>query len=155
MLYISFKETEDTLRGIDGYFNYNYEEEWFDNDLVKQMVKDVDKSEVISSECIKSPVLGQIPPTKLSGGVKVLIVLLMEPELEQYATSCGDNCAEWILKISEMQDIHIVLHHIMKFPRDFEAVCVDNGVKIHTREDYIQCVTDCFYDDYEDFEWET
>ena len=82
MLYISFKETEHTLRGIDGYFNYNYEEEWFDNDLVKQMVKDVDKSDVISSECIKSPVLGQIPPMKLSGGVKVLIVLLYREKIK-------------------------------------------------------------------------
>ena len=145
MFFISFKETENTLRGIDSYFDFNYDKEWFNDSMVKEMVKSVDKSEVLSTECISSPILGQIPPTKLSGGVKLLITLLKEPEIEQWATSCGDNCAEWILRISEIQDIRIVLHHIMKFPRDFEAICVDNGKAIHSIDDYLDCIIECFW----------
>lgn len=42
--------------------------------VVKQMVLDIDNSEVISNGAIKSPVLGIISPTALSGGVKALIL---------------------------------------------------------------------------------
>ena len=48
--------------------------------LQKQIVREVDDSEVLSSECIQSPVLGQIPPERLSGGVKTLLLILNEPE---------------------------------------------------------------------------
>lgn len=37
------------------------EPEWFETELAKQIVREVDDSEVLSSECIQSPVLGQIP----------------------------------------------------------------------------------------------
>lgn len=144
MLYISFKCTEQTVCAVDAYFNFNYSEEWLDDELVKHMILDVDKSTVISSRCIESPVLGQIPVTQISGGVKALILLLKEPELEIWATACGDNCAKWIIEISKLHDIHIVLEHVMEFPADFEAVCVDNNKSINNLDDYWGCVLDAF-----------
>lgn len=36
------------------------------------MIKDIDDSEVLSGECINSPVLGQIPPERLSGGGNIV-----------------------------------------------------------------------------------
>lgn len=143
MLYISFKRTEDTVHA-KSYFDLNYLEEWFGDPLVQKMIQDIDRSEVLGPYCIQSPVLGQIPPTKLSGGVKALILLLKQPELEIYATSCGDNCAKWIVEISKLHDIHIVLRHIMHFDKDFEAICVDTGAVIKTLDDYSNCVIDCF-----------
>lgn len=143
MLYISFNASEQTIRPIDGYFDYNYYDEWLEDDLVIKMIKDIDKSDVLSPFCIQSPVLGQIPPTKLSGGVKALILLLKQPELEIFATSCGDNCAKWIIEISKIQDIHIVLHHAMHFDNDFDAYCVDTESEIHSLEDYRRCLVQC------------
>lgn len=143
MLYISFNESEETIRDVDAYFNFNYLDDWFDDNLVKEMIEDVDKSEVISANCIQSPVLGQISPTKLSGGVKALILMFKQPELEIYATACGDNCSKWILEISKIQDIHIVLHHTMRFNCDFEAYCVDNNTKISSLDDYRRCLIEC------------
>lgn len=143
MLYITFQRSEDTIDLIDDYFNMNYLDEWLEDDLVKQMIKDVDKSEVLSANCIQSPVLGQIPPTKISGGVKALILLLMQPELEIYATSCGDNCAKWIISISKMHDIKIVLEHVMHFETDFEGYCLDTDTEIHTLNDYRGCLIQC------------
>ncbi len=67
MLSIRWGTTEDTVELVESVFDNNYEEEWFDDPLVKEMVLDVDKSEVLSPYCIQSPVLGQIPPTGLSG----------------------------------------------------------------------------------------
>ena len=39
------------------------------------MIRDVDRSEVIGSNLIQSPVLGAISPVQLSGGVKTLILI--------------------------------------------------------------------------------
>lgn len=143
MLFISFAESDETVRNVDSYFDFNYLDEWLMDEMVKEMIKEVDKSDVISANCIQSPVLGQIPPTKLSGGVKALILLLKQPELEIYATACGDNCAKWILKISELHDIHIVLKHVMRFNCDFDAYCTDTNTKISSLDDYRRCVIEC------------
>lgn len=83
------------------YFDGVFEPEWFDDPLVKEMVKDVDDSEVVGPYLIISPVLGPIAPTHLSGGVKVLILLLKDPNFIYNISNCGDNCAKWILKIAE------------------------------------------------------
>ncbi len=55
-------------------WEYDYEDSWIVDPFVKEMIWDVDKSTVLDSGVIDSPVLGKIPPTGLSG---------------------GDNCAKW------------------------------------------------------------
>ena len=136
MLTISFRPTNNTILDVDTYFNYNYEDVWLDDELVKQMILDIDKSKVISANCIESPILGQITPRLLSGGVKALILMYKEPQLELWATACGDNCADWILQIAEKQDITIVLEHIMQFKRDFKGYCLTNKQAINSLDDY-------------------
>lgn len=84
------------------------------------MIRAVDKSEVLSSHAIESPVLGIIPTSKLSGGVKALILVYKKPELLIDCTACGENCAEWLLKIAEKQDTLINLNYFMDFPEPFE-----------------------------------
>ena len=76
MLSIRWGTTEDTIELVDSVFDNNYEDEWLNDPVVKEMVLDVDKSEILSPHCIESPVLGQIPPSELSGGVKALILAL-------------------------------------------------------------------------------
>ena len=48
------KDIEDAnyVFSPDTYFKYNYEEEWFEDELVKKMVLDVDSSSVISAHAI-------------------------------------------------------------------------------------------------------
>ena len=98
-------EDENYVFSPDTYFKYNYEDAWFEDELVKEMVHDVDGSTVLSAHSIDSPVLGIIAPERLSGGVKALIIMYMEPELIVNASACGDNCAKWILEIGKRQDI--------------------------------------------------
>lgn len=114
MLSIRFGVSEDTIEDIDIAFRRLYEPEWFDDLLVREMIRDVDRSEVLDRYCIQSPVLGQIAPEKLSGGVKALI-LMYKTDLEIWATACGNNCAKWILKIAELKDLVISLEHYMIF----------------------------------------
>ena len=69
---------------------------------------------------IDSPVLGPIPPERLSGGLKTLIMIYEKPELIFNATSCGQNCAPWLLEIGKKEDVTINLEYLMTFPEPFE-----------------------------------
>lgn len=143
MLYISFKPIKDMIFSIETAFPFLYEDEWFEDPFVKEMVLDIDKTEVVSPYLAISPVLGAIPTTKISGGVKALILMLKRPDLIIWATACGDNCAKWIIEIAKKQDVTIVLEHVMKFPKDFDAICLDNQTEIHSLDDYRGCVIEC------------
>ena len=116
MLTIVYGEVDEAISDPDTYFNHTYSKKWFDDPFVKEMVRAVDKLEVLSSHAIESPVLGIIPTTRLSGGVKALILNYKKPELWIDCTACGENCAEWILRIAEKQDTLINLNYFMDFP---------------------------------------
>ena len=70
MLTIIYGDVENSIYNTSIYFKNTYEPEWIESELAKKIIKDVDDSDVLSGECINSPVLGQIPPERLSGGVK-------------------------------------------------------------------------------------
>ena len=82
------------------YFKNVYEDCWITDPFTKAMIQDIDQSTVLGSAVIDSPVLGKISPISLSGGVKTLILMKNEPQTIFNASTCGDNCAKWILKIA-------------------------------------------------------
>ena len=62
-----------------------------------------------------------------------------KPELVFDATSCGENCAKWLLEIGKEKDITVNLNYLMKFSdvNDFE-IFIDNENRLVTSiEDYI------------------
>lgn len=124
------------------YFDNVYEDEWITDPLVKDMILDVDRSEVISAHVIESPVLGGITPKELSGGVKVLILMLKDDSFVYNISNCGDNCAKWILKISEDRDIDVFLHHIMNFEEPFEIEICNLHRIVRTYREYISALTE-------------
>ena len=128
MLTIIYGDTSNSIYNTSVYFKNTYEPEWLETDLAKKMIMDVDHSEVLSGECINSPVLGQIPPERLSGGVKTLLLMLNEPDKIFNASTCGDNCAKWILEIGKQQDLTINLRHMMSFGKDTKFdIQIKNG----------------------------
>ena len=139
MLNIKFKVTENTLFKISDYFNLNFETEWLKNPLVRQMIKAVDKSEVIGDRVIDSPVFGTMSPMELSGGVKGLILMIYEPEKEYYGSAFGDNCAPWILEIAKLHDINIAFEHIMEFPNtsNLNIHIINSGKIINTMKELV------------------
>lgn len=72
MLKIHYGIRENTVSLVDSYFKHNFDAEWLNDDLVKEMVLDVDKSRIVAPYCIDSPVFVQISPFMLSGGIKPL-----------------------------------------------------------------------------------
>lgn len=150
MLHIHFGDVPGMIEPIGMYFDGNFERSWLDDPLVREMIRDIDKSEVISGSAIDSPVLGPISPRELSGGVKTLILMLFEPENVYYATACGDNCGKWMIEIGKRQDVTISLNRIMRFrsPEDkylggMNAICDNNGLRIETMMDFLDAYDDC------------
>ncbi len=88
---------------------------WITNETTKQMIRDIDKSEVVSAGIIDSPFLGAIPPGRLSGGVKTLILMNFDNDHMFNASFCGDNCADWILRLGKEKDLTIRLGYLMNF----------------------------------------
>lgn len=130
MLSIFYGEMPEAIFNTTVYFKNIYEDEWITDSLVKRMILDIDKSIVLDSGVIDSPIMGKIPPTSLSGGVKTLILMKNEPEKVFNASACGDNCAKWILHLAEQQDLTINLRHLMDFGRDTFSIRILNTNQI-------------------------
>ena len=87
---------------------------------------------------IGSPVLGKIPPTALSGGVKTLIWVKFEPEKVFNVSTCGDNCAKWLLKIAEQENRTVNLCHLMDFgKKPFTIKVLNTNQIVHSMEELI------------------
>lgn len=141
MLKIFFGEMENAIYTPSIYFNNQYEEEWLETDFAKEMIRDVDHSEVVSGHLIESPVLGPIPPERLSGGVKTLLLMAYEESGVIFnASACGDNCAKWILAIASKKDLTINLHHIMDFSevQGFSALLLNSGKQVNDYKSYLE-----------------
>ncbi len=105
---------------------------------MRQMIRDIDTSEVITPQIVNSPVLGAIPVTQISGGVKAVILMLKKPELLIHGNSCGDNCAVWIDRIGKMQDIYVHLTYPMRFPENVILTVMDTGVVCNSYPEYVK-----------------
>lgn len=139
MLNIYLGKMEEAIYYPPIYFDNRYEDEWITEELSVQMIKDVDKSVVISSRLIDSPVLGSISTRELSGGVKTLILMAFDDSGKIFnASACGDNCAKWILKIGDLKDLTINLRHIMNFgDENFQARILNTGEIVHNMEEFV------------------
>lgn len=130
MLNVFFGNMPDAVYNTAVFFKNDYEDEWIVDPFVREMIRDVDRSEVLDSGVIDSPVLGKIPPLNLSGGVKTLILVKYEPSRVFNASTCGDNCAKWLLRIAETEDRTVNLRHIMDFGEEPFAIRVLNNNSI-------------------------
>ena len=94
MLSIIFGNADNTIYHPPTYFDNTYEDDWITASLSVEMIKDVDKSEVVGPHLIQSPVLGPISTKELSGGVKTLILMAFDETGKVFnASACGNNCA--------------------------------------------------------------
>ena len=138
MLNVFFGDMPEAVYNTAVFFKNDYEDEWIIDPFVKEMIRDVDRSEVLDSGVIDSPVLGKIPPLGLSGGVKTLILVLFEPRKIFNASTCGDNCAKWLLKIAADEDRTINLRHIMDFGTEpFEINIINADVVVHSMREFV------------------
>ena len=140
MLSIYLGQMDEAIYYPPVYFDNQYEDEWITEPLTIEMIKDVDKSEVVSPHLIESPVLGPISVKEISGGVKTLILMAFDETRKVFnASACGDNCAKWILEIGKRKDLTINLRHIMNFGKeDFEIKILNTGKMVHNMKQFIE-----------------
>ena len=138
MLSIFYGDMPEAVYNTASYFKYDYEDEWITDPFVREMILDVDKSTVLDSGVIDSPVLGKIPPLGLSGGVKTLILVKFHASKIFNASTCGDNCARWLLKIAEKEDRTINLRHLMQFGNEpFTIRILNTGQIVHSTKELV------------------
>lgn len=130
MLNVYFGDMPDAIYNTAVYFKNTYQDKWITNEYSRRMIEDVDRSEVVSESVIQSPVLGSITPIQLSGGVKTLMPIKFDRRHVFNASTCGDNCAKWILDMAKDRKVVINLYHVMDFGSDSFRIRVLNSGKI-------------------------
>jgi hypothetical protein len=141
MLKIIYGDVDGAIYHPPTYFDNQYEDEWITNPLTIKMIKDIDKSDVVSTHFIQSPVLGPISVKEISGSAKTLILMAFDDKGKIFnASVCGDDCAKWIVKLGSDKDLTINLHHVMDFSgiKDFEALIINTGKQVHSYEEYLR-----------------
>lgn len=139
MLNVYFGDMPDAIYNTALYFRNVYQDAWITDSMSREMILDVDKSTVVSANLIESPVLGPISPVMLSGGVKTLLLIKHDKKQVFNASTCGDNCAKWILQLAEKRKLVINLHHVMDFgPDDFKIKVLNSGVIAHNMSELIR-----------------
>ena len=138
MLKIIFGNCEETIYNTAVYFKNTYQDDWITDELSIRMIEDVDKSTVVGPRLIQSPVLGAISPRELSGGVKTLILVNQMQDKIFNASTCGDNCAKWLLEIGRKTNVTVNLRHIMDFgDGEFEIEVVNNHQVVHNMKELL------------------
>lgn len=104
---------------------------------MKQIIKEIDKTDAIKDEYLESPVLGAISPDRLSTGCKAVILMDVLEKPYIFGTKCGDNCVNSILRIAKNKDVTLKLNHCMRFPESgFQAKFLDSGKIVTTNHDF-------------------
>lgn len=138
MLNIYFGDMPEAIYNTAVYFKNVYKDQWITNEYSRRMIKDVDRSDVVSASVIQSPVLGSITPLQLSGGVKTLMLIKFDRQHVFNASTCGDNCAKWILDMAKERKVVINLYHVMDFGKEaFKIRVINSGNIAHNMPELI------------------
>lgn len=112
-------------------FIYDYESEWLNDKLSKEIMLNIDDIVFNDGDYLKHRDYGALSPRELSGGTKTLL-LLYKGSLDNYivkASNLGPNCFKYLEKIAEDKEVYIYLDYIIPydyFPIKFK--CVETGL---------------------------
>ncbi|WP_307738802.1 DUF4869 domain-containing protein [uncultured Parolsenella sp.] len=138
MLSVHYGPMDGAVFNTAVFFKNSYLDEWFEDDFARRMIKSVDKAEVIGPRLIQSRVMGPVSPEGLSGGTKTLLLVNFMPDRIFNASTCGDNCAHWLLEIGRRQDVTVNLLHLMDFGRGRFSIRIENtGQVVHSMAELV------------------
>ena len=127
MLRINFGSLPDEIYNTEMFYENQYDRNWVMDDFAKEIIKDIDSSEVIGPDLIKNDIFGSFSSTDLSAGVKTLLLIKNMPNKVFNISNCGDNCAKYLLKLAQDRDIKVTLHHAMDFGKNFSVKVINEG----------------------------
>ena len=141
MLNIYFGPLPEAIYNTAVFFKNTYSDSWITTPLAAEIIQDVDRSKVIGAQVIESPVLCMITPLQLSGGVKTLLLIANDKRNQHVfnASTCGDNCAKWLLKLAEKRKVVVNLRHLMDFGEaPFRIKVLNNGKIVKNMGDLVE-----------------
>ena len=143
MLNVTLGSTKDSIHYVSDYFDAEYENDWFNKDIAKAIIRGIDNSEHIKDGYIESPVYGAISPKDLSSGCKGVLLLLNKEGITVCGERFGDNCFKWLFKIAENKEIYITLSHYIKIDYNFDMRIVNTGKVVHNRKELFEQIEYC------------
>ncbi len=143
MVNIHYGYRDDGIVMADISFKNAFEEEWFQDRFIQDMILDVDGCEVAGPYLMIHPKIGDISPYMLSGGVKTLILMYKFPDRIYRGSNCGDNCAKWILEIVKKQNFTTMLTHNKQFPEPFEVYVKNVNKTVTNMYDFTRIAYPC------------
>lgn len=145
-IYFGNYQGEDYIYDPDTYFDNVYEDRWLESDQAGQMIKDIDGSDLIGPNLVQSQYLGPIPPSRLSGGVKTLILIANDPSHVFNASACGDNCSGWLIRLGRERDVLVRLGYLMDFGEGSLEIKISNsGNIVHSDREMVHEVIERGY----------
>ena len=143
MLSVYLGDMPEAIYNTNVYFKNTYDETWINSENGKRLIQAIDGSSVLGGRAIDSPVLGIVSPLELSGGVKTLLLIDNCPEQVFNASTCGDNCAPFLLQIREQKDITINLRHLMNFgDGTFDIMILNTNSVVHNMKEFFDVASD-------------
>lgn len=108
-------------------FRRNKKPEWFQDEFVRQFLKEIDGTTVLFEEALLDYKGRGISTEMISTGCKTLCCIYFLNGWF-YGSLLGDNCVPFLLKIAEKKDVSIMLEHYMDIPdEDF----ISNDIRVN------------------------
>lgn len=121
----------------EAWFDDEFGEEYIVGDIERQMIKDIDKCEVISKNNVVHEWLGSMSPFDLSGTVKTLILVKNDPAHIFNGSFMGDLAVPWLLDIGRTCDRIVRFGYLPKFEEPFEIRIENDGRIVSTWQDLL------------------
>lgn len=116
-------------------FRRNKKPEWFQDEFVRQFLKEIDGTTVLFEEALLDYKGRGISTEMISTGCKTLCCIYFLDGWF-YGSLLGDNCIPFLLKIAKKKDVNIMLEHYMDIP-DEDFISNDirvNGSRVNVEE---------------------
>ena len=146
MLHVYVGSNEDAIYPGGKYFDACVDTSVITEDFSRKVIKEIDKSEVVSENLVISPVIGPIPPNYLSGGVKTLMILYKEDKMVDI-DSMGENCFPYLWMLAENKDIKLSMEgyrDLYQFGSGIVHILNDDSF-VDNGGDFMFKVTDILY----------
>jgi hypothetical protein len=135
-------------------FDAEYEPDWLENEFGRKVVREIDRSEVISGGrsrgggVIDSPVFGSIPPRELSTGTRTLLLIANSEKYKDYwfpQERMGDNVIPYLIEAASFvrHDIKIRASYIPHIPWDSAAkiTILPINETVSSYADFVLCLS--------------
>lgn len=131
----------------DSIFNIGKKPEWFDNELIKKIIKDIDGATVIYQEGLMDKWNYGISTRELSTGCKAVICVYFFPNKIYGSDTFGNNCWESIIEVAKSGRILNIairswLDDICDYPDLVSYIKID-GRSFTDIEDLIDEINEC------------